>query len=756
MWQLISNEFPEKNVNEHESIFSIGNGLIGFRGDFENPIKSNNCGTYINGVYENSEIQYGEKAFGFPEENESIINLFNPRVIRLYVDDEEILFSSEMIESFNTVLDMQKGNLKRVINIKTKYGKILELTITRIVSLEDQNLSTIKYEVLSKDYSGKIKISTSIENSSNESEDEEAFDPRLGKSNFKTDILENMQNLDENKSTFIVATKKSEKIIIAKTKDFTFGSLSEKTSEINKNGSEFNYTFEVSKNEKVGIIRNITLSSCNSENKVRKVEKLNKIINKLSDNCFDEIQSKQVKFLKDFWETSDISFKDNDELTKMMRFNLFQLLQSVGRNGFCSIASKGLSGAGYDGHYFWESEAYVLPVFLYSKPEIARSLLEYRFSILDNARQQAKLLGHSKGALYSWRSISGKECSAYYPAGSAQYHINADISFAIQKYFAATDDKQFIEEYGAEIVFETARLWLDVGHYTNKGFCIDGVTGPDEYTAVVNNNAYTNLMARENLAFAAKLFCSVKEHQLNLDKMLSKIGFEENEAEEFLKAAENMYVPYSNELKIYAQDDTFLSKKEIDHNKLKKPLLLNYHPLFIYRHQVCKQPDLILAELNLSDKFTKEQKLRDYRYYEKITTHDSSLSPCVFSIMGYEVGENKKGFDLFLETLYADVKNLQGNTKDGLHMANMAGAWGCVVQGFAGFRIYEGRPKFSPQCPSEIDGYTFKIKFKGRVIKVAVSKEKTEYELLEGKELKIMHFDEKVTINNKVVLEIGG
>lgn len=756
MWQLISNEFPKENINEHESIYSLGNGYIGFRGDFEHPIKSNNCGTYINGAYESSQIMYGEKAFGFPEENESMINLFNPRIIKLTIDDEEVSFSSSNIYGFKTTLDMQKGHLKRTIDFKTKSGKNIKIVITRIVSFVDENLALIKYEVISSDYKGEIKISAVIENTNTNKDDDEDFDPRLGNSNFETDILLNEQDLQSQQSNFVVSTKRSKKAITAQIKDFISGDLVEKSADINENGSVINYKLNLGEKGKLEFIRCIAISCCDLEKKDRDFEKLSKLINSLTSNSFDDMQNKQIEFLKDFWDLSDISFANNTELTKMMRFNLYQLLQSVGRNGTCSIASKGLSGAGYDGHYFWESEAYVLPVFLYSNPEIAKKLLEYRYSILDNAREQAKLLGHNKGALYSWRSISGKECSAYYPAGSAQYHINADIAFAINQYFTATDDKEFIEKCGAEIVFETARLWFDVGHYAEKGFCIDGVTGPDEYTAVVNNNAYTNLMAKENLSFAVNLFNLAKEKKLNLGKVISKLNFDEKEILDFQKAADNMYIPYDDELEIYAQDDTFLSKKTVDHTQLKKPLLLNYHPLFIYRHQVCKQPDLILAQLRLSDKFSKEQKLRDYKYYEKITTHDSSLSPCVFSIMGYEVGENEKGFSLFLETLYADLKNLQGNTKDGLHMANMAGAWGCVLQGFAGFRVYGDIPKFSPQCPSEIEGYNFKIKFKGRVINVEVAPKEVEYRLLKGESIEILHCEEKVLLEDKMIFKIGG
>nr|WP_274601625.1 glycosyl hydrolase family 65 protein [Clostridium rhizosphaerae] len=435
---------------------------------------------------------------------------------------------------------------------------------------------------------------------------------------------------------------------------------------------------------------------------------------------------------------------------------MFHLLQSVGRDGKTNIGAKGLSGEGYEGHYFWDTEIYMLPFFLYNNPDISRKLLEYRYSILPNARERARIMSHKKGALYPWRTIDGDECSAYFPAGTAQYHINADIAFAIKRYMEATEDKDFLLNYGAEILFETARLWADLGEFIeNKGnkFCINDVTGPDEYTAIVNNNCYTNLMAKENLEYAYKTAVWMKENAKEAyEELINKIGFIEDELQFWKKASDNMYIPYNEELGIYLQDDSFLYKTPWDFENTPKenyPLLLHYHPLVIYRHQVCKQADLVLAEFLLNHKFDIEQKRRDYDFYEKVTTHDSSLSTCIFSIMASEVGYHDKAYKYFMETATMDLTDSHRNTKDGIHAANMAGAGMCLVNGFAGMRVYEDTISFNPYIPKEWQEYKFKVTYRGRLIEIKVNKDGTSYRMLEGESLEIVHRGEKKIISNE-------
>ena len=403
---------------------------------------------------------------------------------------------------------------------------------------------------------------------------------------------------------------------------------------------------------------------------------------------------------------------------------------------------------------------YIIPAFLYSSPDISRKLLEYRYGTLDKARERAREMSHKKGALFPWRTINGEECSGYFPAGTAQYHINAAIAHAIKKYIEATQDDGFLLSYGAEILFETARLWADLGYF-NAGkdgkFCINCVTGPDEYTAIVNNNFYTNIMAKENLEYAYNTAVWMREyHRPEYDRLAAGIGLETEETELWKLAADNMYLPYSEKHGIHMQDDTFLDKKVWDFENIPRenyPLLLHYHPLVIYRHQVCKQADVVLALFLLGHKFSLEQKRRDYEYYEKVTTHDSSLSACIFSIVANDIGYHEEAYDYFIKTARMDLDDYQGNTHHGVHTANMAGSWMCIVNGFAGMRVYDDILSFKPYIHPDWESYSFKIAYRGRLIKLTIRSGETSYELLGGNELEIAHRNKKYRLKDRLTLK---
>nr|WP_308936756.1 glycosyl hydrolase family 65 protein [Duganella sp. SG902] len=466
---------------------------------------------------------------------------------------------------------------------------------------------------------------------------------------------------------------------------------------------------------------------------------------------FDGLRLAQEQYLADFWQQADVQIAGDDALQQGMHFNQFHLLQSVGRDGKTNISAKGVTGEGYEGHYFWDTEIYIFPFFLYSKPEIARKLLEYRYAGLPKARERARQMSHERGALYPWRTIAGDECSAYFPAGTAQYHINADIAYSIKMYMEATDDQEYLVKAGAEIVMETARIWTGIGSYDRDGrFCINQVTGPDEYTALVNNNYYTNAMARMHLNFAASIAEQLQaQAPSEFARIAAAMALDAGEPAEWRRAASLMHLPYDSALQIHAQDDSFLSKKVWDFANTPKenyPLLLNYHPMVIYRHQVCKQADVVLALLLLSDQFSLEDKRRDFDYYEAVTTHDSSLSSCIFGIIAAEVGYQDKAYHYFMETARLDLDDTHGNTHYGVHTAAMAGTWLGVAYGFAGMRVEGGALRFAPQLPKQWRHYTFKIHFRGALLEVHVEAGRVEYRLLQGEALELSHGGEAVQL----------
>jgi alpha,alpha-trehalose phosphorylase len=374
--------------------------------------------------------------------------------------------------------------------------------------------------------------------------------------------------------------------------------------------------------------------------------------------------------------------------------------------------------------------------------------------MLDKARMRARELSH-RGALFPWRTINGEEASAYYEAGTAQYHINADIVYALRKYVNATGDDEFLFHYGAEMLVETARLWYDLGFFSErKGgkFCINGVTGPDEYKTVVNNNTYTNLMARENLRYAVETVERLRDQQPQaLEGLMEKTGLELSEVEDWRRAASNMYVPFDAATGIYPQDDSFLDREPWDFKntpKDKYPLLLFYHPLNIYRHQVIKQADVLLAMFLLGHEFSLEAKKRNFEFYDPITTGDSSLSSCMEAIVALEVGNFDKAVNYARAALLMDLADVGGNVKDGCHIASMGGTWMVLTYGFGGLRDYDGTLSFRPQRPPEPEStLRFPLTYRGRILDVEINPDSTTYSLREGESLTIRHEDEEIVLN---------
>jgi alpha,alpha-trehalose phosphorylase len=412
---------------------------------------------------------------------------------------------------------------------------------------------------------------------------------------------------------------------------------------------------------------------------------------------------------------------------------MYQLIQWVGKDEYCNITAKGLSGEGYEGHYFWDTEMYIEPFFNLTEPEITKNLISFRYNTLSQAKENANVLGHRKGVLFPWRTIMGTECSGYFPSGTAGYHINGDIAYSVISYYLATKDLEFIAEKGAEIIFETARLWMDVGNYSKETFRINEVTGPDEYTCMVNNNYYTNVSAQYNLRWASKFYFLLKA--AGRLETADRLGITAQEIMEFEQAADAMYLPYDKELKINPQDDSFLDKKHWDIVNTPRdrfPLLLHYHPLHLYRHQVCKQADTVLAHFIYEDAQSMETIRNSFDYYEKCTTHDSSLSTCIFSIMASKLGLEEKAYDYFGDSAKLDLFNTHKNTKDGIHTANMGGNFMAIVYGFAGLRIKESGIYFAPAIPKQWEGYHFQINYEDSQIRVEINAKESLYTLVKG------------------------
>ncbi|OON62847.1 family 65 glycosyl hydrolase [Massilia sp. KIM] len=722
----------------HETLFALGNGYIGMRGTHEEGGAQGPTleGTYLNGFYENEAIHYPENAYGLARTNEFMLNVPNAKRIALTVDGERFGFAEGRLLAYERSLDFRHGVLERTLEWESPRGRRVRIESRRLVCFGRKHVAALEYKVTALNFSGQVEIASSID--AEVTNLQAGDDPRVGSAVTGPALSVLSRERGEGGELLLQRTRNSGFLLATG----VLHACSHPSSQGQDGAAVFSAALR--EGESITLHKYIAYVSSRDVPEAEVPALARAELGRAAGEGFAVLVAEQRAYLERFWREADVGIEGDDALQQGVRFNQYHLLQSVGRDGRTNIAAKGVTGEGYEGHYFWDTEIYVFPFFLFSRPEVARALLQYRYSGLPKARERARQMSHERGALYPWRTIAGEECSAYYPAGTAQYHINADVAYSIRLYLLATGDFDFIAQYGAEIVLETARIWTGIGSYDRAGrFCINAVTGPDEYTAVVNNNYYTNAMARMHMRFALEIAQRLRaEAPGEYARVAAAIGLEEAELQAWQTAADAMRLPYDEALGIHEQDDSFLSKKPWDFAatpKDKYPLLLHFHPLVIYRHQVCKQADVVLALLLLSDEFALEDKRRDFDFYERVTTHDSSLSSCIFSIIANEVGQADKAYDYFMETARLDLDNTHDNTEYGVHTAAMAGTWLGVAYGFGGMRLGASGLRFAPVLPGKWQGYRFQVHVHGALLAVAVDAQGVLYRLVDGEELAFTH-----------------
>lgn len=748
-WRIHEHGLDPARSFLHETLFALGNGYIGMRGTHEDmPGQPGGTleGTYLNGFHDTEAIHYPENAYGLARTNEFMLNVPNAKKLGLFVDGRRVNTGSGRIVSYERSLDFRMGVLERRVEWELDEGKRLRIDSRRLVCFGRKHLAAIEYRVTALNFDGHVRVEALLDGEV--SNIQAGDDPRVGSAISGPSLLPVGVDVFEHGLVLSQRTRNSGFLLASGIACAASG-----VDGVNVARLDAGMAFEapLRAGDALTLHKYIAYVSSRDVAAEQVAAQARAELDAGLAEGFAALATAQAAYLADFWAQADVEIAGDDALQQGVRFNQFHLLQSVGRDGRTNIAAKGVTGEGYEGHYFWDTEIYVFPFFLFSKPEIARALLQYRYGGLPKARERARQMSHERGALYPWRTIAGEECSAYYPAGTAQYHINADVAYSIRLYLLATKDFDFVAQYGAEIVLETARIWTGIGSYDRENrFCINAVTGPDEYTAVVNNNYYTNAMARMHMAFACEIADRLQaERPADWRRVAGAIGLEEGEIAAWRAACAAMRLPYDAELGIHAQDDSFLSKKPWDFANTpadKYPLLLHYHPLVIYRHQVCKQADVVLALLLLSDEFELADKRRDFDFYEKVTTHDSSLSSCIFSIVAAEVGYADKAYAYFMETARLDLDNTHANTEYGVHTAAMAGTWLGVAYGFAGMRLGSGGLRFAPTIPAKWTRYAFRVHVHGALLEVTVDAGGTRYRLVEGERIALRHHDESIEL----------
>ncbi|GAA1826383.1 glycoside hydrolase family 65 protein [Agromyces salentinus] len=762
-WALIETDFDVTDMGRTETLFAVGNGYLGLRGNVEEGRDGHLHGTFVNGFHETWPIRHAEEAFGFARVGQTIVNAPDAKILRLYVDDEPLVLATAELLDYERRLDFRQGALSRSIEWRTPSGKRVRITSRRMVSFTDRHLVVLDYEVEMLDSDAAVSISSQILNRqdgrdeyrSGVQEDPGAFDPR--KADMFTDrVLQPRVRRAEGDRYMLgyQCTNSGMTIAVGVEHEISTDNRFTEDGSIGDDLAKHLYRVHAEQGKPIRITKFVSYHTARTVPTRELVDRCDRTLDRGLEVGVAELFSQQRSWLDDFWARSDVEIDGRPEMQQAVRWNLFQLAQATARTDGDGVAAKGVSGSGYGGHYFWDSEIYVLPYLSYTAPNVARNVLRFRQRMLDSARARALEL-NQRGALFPWRTINGLESSAYYAAGTAQYHIDADISYALCQYVAATGDTDFLGRGAIDILVETARMWEDLGFWRSGGtadsvFHIHGVTGPDEYTTVVNDNLYTNVMARANLAAAAS---AVDGIQLNdpiaYHKLVARLGVTPSEVGEWRRAAAHMHIPFDEQLGVHPQDSAFLEKELWDLENTpesRRPLLLHYHPLVIYRFQVLKQADVVLALYLQGDRFTDAEKLADFEYYDPLTTGDSTLSAVVQSIIAAEVGYHELAMRYFRSALYVDLADLHHNAADGVHVASTGGVWGALVMGFAGFRDHLGRFTFDPRLPDDWTRISFRLALRGSTVRVTVEPEAISFHVESGDGVEVSVRDEKISL----------
>jgi alpha,alpha-trehalose phosphorylase len=742
-WCVRETELDLNVLAQTESVFALSNGHIGLRANLDEGEPYGIPGTYLNSFFELRPLPYAEAGYGFPESGQTVLNVTNGKIIRLLVDDEPFDVRYGRLLAHERVLDLRDGVLRRHVEWESPAGTTVLVDSTRLVSFVHRSAAAILYEVQPVD--AVLRVALQSELIANEPAPPTSNDPRTAA--MLESPLESEDFSARDTRVVLAHSTKRSKLLMAAAMDHVVDGPEGTflAAECEEDVGRVTIATDIAVGERLTMVKFLSYGWSGQRSLAAVRDQVIAAVAKAKYAGWDKLLEGQREYLDDFWASADVELEGDTELQQAVRFSLFHTLQAGARAEQRAIPAKGLTGPGYDGHTFWDTERFVLPVLTYTAPDATRDALLWRHSTLDVARARARQLG-LKGAAFPWRTIRGQECSGYWPAGTAAFHISANVADAVVRYQAAVEDGVFEVEAGLEMLVETARLWHSLGHHDAEGrFRIDGVTGPDEYSAIADNNVFTNLLAQRNLLAAAE---AVARHP----DEAAEFGAELEEAAAWRDAARDMVVPWDEALGVHPQSENFTRHQVWDFANTKPeqyPLLLNFPYFDLYRKQVVKQADLVLALHWRGDAFTDEEKARDFAYYEPLTVRDSSLSACTQAIVAAEVGHLELAYDYFGEAALMDLHDLEHNTRDGVHIASLAGTWLAAVAGFGGMRDHDGFLSFAPKLPARLERLAFGLRFRGRLLKVEATKTEATYTLDEGKQLEIAHYGDRIKVSRQ-------
>ncbi len=741
-WSVRETGFHLDTLAQTESIFALSNGHIGLRGNLDEGEPHGLPGTYLNSFYELRPLPYAEGGYAYPESGQTAINVINGKLIRLLVDDEPFDVRYGKVQNHQRELDLRNGVLRRSVLWTTPAGHTVKVSSVRLVSFTQRAIVAISYEVEALE--APLRVVVQSELVANEALPDQGKDPRMGTA--LASALECEEHLAQGTAGLLVHHTHVSGLRIGAVMDHHIegppGMLIESGSF--PDVVRVSVAGRLKPGERLRIVKLIAYGWSSVRSRPAIHDQIVAALTAAQLTGWEGLRAEQRAYLDDFWASADVELEGDPEIQQAVRFALFHVLQAGARAESRPIPAKGLTGTGYDGHAFWDTEIFVLPVLTLTLPNAAANVLRWRHLILDRAKEHARELG-LRGAAFPWRTIRGAESSGYWPAGTAAFHINADVAYAVALYIEATGDTTFEEEVGLDLLVETARLWCSLGYLNTATdqFRIDGVTGPDEYSAIADNNVYTNLMAQHNLRWAAE---AAQRHP---DKART-LGVGSDETASWRAAAEKMYIPHDERLGVTPQSEAFTEHAVWDFANTTQdqyPLFLHFPYFNIYRKQVVKQADLVLAMYLRGDAFTSEQKVRNFAYYEPLTVRDSSLSASIQAVLAAEVGQLQLAYDYLGEAALIDLHDLRHNVQDGLHMASLAGAWTALVAGFGGTRVQNGSLSFAPRLPNALGRLAFHLVFRGRRLRVEVRAKEATYRLLDGSPLSVHHYGEEIHLS---------
>ncbi|MCO4820435.1 MAG: glycoside hydrolase family 65 protein [Flavobacteriaceae bacterium] len=750
-WLIIEEGFDAERVKSSESLFSIGNGAMGQRANFEEYYSGPTFqGSYIAGVYYPDKTRVGWWKNGYPEYFAKVLNAPSWIGIDVYINEERLdLYACLQVENFKRVLNMQEGWLARSFRAKLNNGVIIEVVSTRFLSLDMEELGAIKYEI-------KLLNSDAIV----------SFKPYLD-----SGITNEDSNWDDKFwNTTKVYANDEQAFIEAHTMKTNFHTCTYMESECLLNNKKQNSTPKISHDESYIGFKYVTNAKTGDivslhkyggytvDRNQRKSELETTAIANLSKaktRGFDGLLEQQKQAWAKIWDMADITVDGDVKAQQGIRFNIFQLNQTyLGTDAQLNIGPKGFTGEKYGGSTYWDTEAYCIPFYMATKDQlVARNLLAYRYNHLDKAIENAQKLGFENGAaLYPMVTMNGEECHNEWEITFEEIHRNGAIAFAIFNYYRYTNDYSYIVEKGIEVLIGIARFWQQRATYSeakNK-FVILGVTGPNEYENNVNNNWYTNYLAKWCINYAIENLNKIKvEFELDYKRIIDKINLTDSELEKWNDVAINMYFPYSEKHNVYLQQDGFLDKELItvaDLPKSERPINQKWSWDRILRSPYIKQADTLQGFYFFEDQFTSEELERHFDFYEPYTVHESSLSPCVHSIQAAKLDRMEKAYEFYLRTSRLDLDDYNHEVEEGLHITSMAGTWMSIVEGFGGMRIQENRLSFNPKIPKQWDAYSFKLNFRNQILKVHITQNDTKFELEGTMDLQILVSGKHITV----------